>query len=277
MDTIVATLTWNDKGFGSGRSTDQKCALARPYARFIAKGKPIGKINYVFLNTGKPTKIIGSLCHTAGDRILFFPALTGRNVHWVHYSGEGRQSVKTDGLIDHITLEPNLEDCHVTILDNKGKKPIWLRSFKTKKVGENCLFWFGMSMQTLNQLETTPEELTISFSSPAKDSNEKTEAFLKARKGAIFHLLELEANQSLSLNKEEFIHFDFFLGPDNLRDFPCCTPTAEPEVSSYVVPKEGNVNSRAHPVSLEGINSKIWIVVSKHTGKLSDNTLLTVT
>ena len=136
MDTIVATLTWNDIGFGSGRSTDHKCALARPYTRFIAKGKPIGKINYVFLNTGKPTKIVGSLCHTTGKRILFFPALTGRNVQWVRYSGECCHSVRTHGLIDHITLESNLEDCHITILDDEGKKSIRLKSFKTKKVGE---------------------------------------------------------------------------------------------------------------------------------------------
>jgi hypothetical protein len=276
MDTIVATLTWGGKGVGSGKSADQKCALARPYARFIAKGKPIGKINYVFLNTGKPMKIVGSLCHTAGERILFFPALTGRNVHWVHYSSEGRQAVETAGLIDHITLESNLEDCHVTILDNKGKKTIKLRSFKTKNVGENCLFWFGMSVKNLDYLETTPEELTISFNSPAKDSNKKTDEFLKAREGTIFHLLELDENRSINLNKEEFIHFDFFLGPDNLKGFPCCTPTAEPLVSAYVLPKEGNVNSRAHPANLGGINSKIWIVVSKHTGNLSDNTLLTV-
>ena len=64
-----------------------------------------------------------------------------------------------------------------------------------------------MSIQSLKELETTPEELTISFSSSAKDSKEKTEAFLKAREGAIFHLLELEANQSISRDKEEFIHF----------------------------------------------------------------------
>jgi len=275
MDTIAATLKW-DKGFGSGKSADPKNALARPFSRFIAKGTQIGNINYVFLNAGKPTKIFGSLCYTAGKRILFFPALTGRNVHWAHYPDQNRQSIQTDGLIDHITLESNVQDCHVTILDDKGKKPIRLRSFKTKSFGENCLFWFGLSMQSLDYLETTPEELTISFSSPPQDSKAKTEAFLKAREGAIFHILELDENQSLSLTKEEFIHFDFFLGPDNLKGFPCCTPTAEPAVSSYVAPKEGKVNSRAHPVRLEGINYRIWIVLSKHSGRLSDNTILTV-
>jgi len=38
---------------------------------------------------------------------------------------------------------------------------------------------------------------------------------------------------------------------------------------------ERKIYHRAHPVSLEGVNEKIWIKVSKHTGTLSDNAVIT--
>ena len=49
-------------------------------------------------------------------------------------------------------------------------------------------------------------------------------------------------------------------------------PSSEPIVMDFI---ERKIYHRAHPVSLEGVNEKIWIKVSKHTGTLSDNAVIT--
>jgi hypothetical protein len=81
-NTIV--VTWkNEGGFGQGNSNDSLCALTRPYRQLFEEGKPVGKVNKLFLKIGKqPSFIVGSLCFTPHGRILFYPGLVGRNVNW---------------------------------------------------------------------------------------------------------------------------------------------------------------------------------------------------
>jgi hypothetical protein len=81
----------------------------------------------------------------------------------------------------------------------------------------------------------------------------------------------------MSLNEGEFLHFDFFVGPSDLalRSLPCYVPINEPIVYGYAQAFKEGTHIRGHPVSLEGIPQKIWVVASKHVGKVSDKAIIT--
>jgi len=285
QDTIAMKLTWKPNKvlprilnsvtgvkFGEGKSTSISCALARPYRELLENGKPIGKINYIFFKVNKwPSHILGSLCFTPGHRILFFPGLVERKINWF-YSKKNFQSIKSIGFADHLTLEAGFRRWHITVLEDDGTKKLLMPSFNTKRIEGNALFWFGLTIQGPTVLETTPEELTLVFPSPPKDSDRRITLLLDARKNAIMHLTTLNRT---SLSREEFLHFDFFIGPADLtlEKLPCNVPTQKPIVNDYRQAFKEGTHFRSHPVSLEGMTERIWVVASKHIGKVSDKAI----
>jgi hypothetical protein len=81
----------------------------------------------------------------------------------------------------------------------------------------------------------------------------------------------------MTLDMGEFLHFDFFVGPYDLaiKELPCFVPIHKPIISGYAQAFKDGTHFRGHPVSLEGISEKIWVVVSKHVGNPSDKTIFT--
>jgi hypothetical protein len=95
---------------------------------------------------------------------------------------------------------------------------------------------------------------------------------MEARDGAIFHLITLD---KMRWEKGEFLHFDFFIAPRDIETkmLPCYVPIREPIVSNYSQVFKRGTPFRSHPVSLEGITDKVWVVASKHTGKVVDKAI----
>jgi hypothetical protein len=291
QDTIKFVLDFEPRGFlprlihsaskmkfGQGKVTSKSCALARPYRQLFEEGKPVGRINYVFFMVNSwPSHILGSLCYTPGHRLLFYPDVMERQVNW-SYSQDKFRNVRSTGYVDHITLEPDFKSLHLTILEPDGTKKDHLHSSKAKVVGKNTVFWFGLSMQDTSVLETTPEELTLIFTSAPGDSDRRIKTLLEARENAVFHLTTLDDARELRLSKEEFLHFDFFVGPSNLeiKNLPCFVPIREPIVSGYSQALREGTPFRGHPVSLEGVDEKVWVIVSKHIGKVHDKAIFTI-
>lgn len=288
QDTIKFVLDFKQRGFlhrliqhlsktkfGQGKVTSTSCALARPYRQLLEEGKPVGRINYVFFKVNNwPSHILGSLCFTPGHRLLFYPGLTERQVNWSYSQGEFK-NMRSTGSVDHMTLEKDFRSWHMTILELDGTKKEHLQASKVKVVDKNTIFWFGLSIQDTSVLETTPEELTLVFTSPPNDSNRRVKTLLEARENAIFHLTTLD---NMTLSRDEFLHFDFFVGPPNIdhKNLPCFVPIREPIVSGYSQALREGTPFRSHPVSLEGVSRKVWIVVSKHVGKVGDKAIFTI-
>lgn len=259
---------------GKGKSESISSGLARPYRQLAEEGRPVGTTNFVLFKGNEwPSHVLGSLCFSApGHRLLFFPGLTERAVNWA-LSGDAFRNLQHIGFLDHLTLEKGFRKWHATIFKPDRTQKIRLQSFPTKEVAKGTRFWFGLTIQDANVLETTPEELTVSFPCPPRDTMRRGEEIMRSIKGAIRHVLTLN---SMSLNKGEFVHFDFFIGPSSLtpETLPCFAPMNEPLVYGYAKPFKDGWHLRAHPVSLEGITEKIWIVVSKHVGSLHGKALI---
>lgn len=281
-DIIEMTLSFKQKGilnrlrgikFGDGSSTSQISALARPYLRLFETGKPIGTINHIFFKGNKwPTRILGSLAYSKAERILFFPGVSKRNFIAYYPHKKPIQKFNASNLFDHITLEKNHKKIHATILDSSGKKKEKLPRFNTKKITDNLIFWFGLTIKNIDILEKTPEEISLSFSSPPTDSNRRFKLLQEAHRDAIRHLIILSRFDN-KINANEYLHFDFFIGTKDLdiedKTIGCYAPYEKPIVNDYIEKESNHV--RGHPVSLENFPLKVWIVVSKHIGKLSED------
>jgi hypothetical protein len=79
---------------------------------------------------------------------------------------------------------------------------------------------FGKSFKSIRELRRFFKKIhhPDSFFSlaRARDSERRMKALMTARENAIFHLTTLNDERRLTLSKEEFLHFDFFVGPLDL-------------------------------------------------------------
>lgn len=248
----------------------------RPYIKLFATGKPTGKINYIFYrHTDGQCFNLGSLCHTKGKRILFFPGFQARDLLWlVNKKGDYKKFNLLDFTIDHFTLEKDFKKLHLTLLKkDKRNEKTYPVSFRTFRLGEDLFFWFGLSIQDPCLLEPTPRKTTITFQIPPTDSKRRINNVINARQKSVFHIVEL--SQKHSFSKNEFIHFNFFICPEGF-DIPkkhvfLSLPSKEPVVSNFY--SETMVPYRAHYVALPKFDKKIAVLVSRHIGKLSNSIL----
>ena len=265
-NVIAITLSFS-QGFGYGKSKSMSSALARPMKQLFEKGKPIGRFNYVFYKNDV-CSILGSLCYTPGGRVLFFPGLTSRKLIWSKRKGPTPITKATSNeLVDHITLDKNFRNVHVTTLFANGTKK-HIMSGVSRKVRKDVIFWFGISIQNSEVLEKTPNELTMIFTTSSTDANRRTKLLEEARNNARHHVTNLPKGEDLKEN--EFLHFAFFIGPykyEAVNSLPLFVPTQEPVVLDYAAKEK--VVVRKHPVKLEGLRDrKVWVIVSKHFGKI---------
>jgi hypothetical protein len=260
---------------GEGKNDNNYSALTRPFRQLIATGKPIGKINYIFFKGNRwPTRVLGTLCFTPGGRFLFFPGLTDRKINWSISGGKKFSFFFNYGFIDHFTLEENLREWHTTIIASSDKSKVKLPAHMTLQVGKDIIFWFGLTIQDPDVLETTPEEHSISFPCHPQDSKRRIKQIIDAREGSIFHMVHLP--EKVLIRNGEFVHFDFFIANSSIdaTKLPCHVPKFEPMVQNFCQ-VDGGTPLRSHPVMLPGIKQRFWIIVSKHRGKVGEKSIIT--
>lgn len=256
-----------------GESTlEPNGALFRPLRQLAEEGKPIGKINYIFYKEKKVLYILGSLCYSPGGRVLFFPGIKNRVIRWVTKQRGRPPALAKDIIADHLTLDCNLKSGHITTrtIDNKSKVLEKVSSFATKKIADG-VFWFAISVKNASLLERLVKRSTFSFTSPASDAERRSDEVIKAREGAIFHVVSL-ADDAVSTTGE-FIHFRFFLGGDECKSFNNFWAFPKPYIQGLRYERQTPI--RAHPVTIVNLPYKIWVLVSKHSGDLSNDVIFT--
>jgi len=280
METIVITIS-NPKELTQGTSDSFFIPLVRPLRRVLENGV-IGRITYVlYQELNKPLRTFGAFCYTPGERLLFFPGIVKRSLRW---NSEGKQKIEkfnlpTDTLIDHFSLEKELDKWHITLLDSNGKKKYPLRKYKTRRYQDNSLFWFGLSVKSPYVLDPTPRESKFIFPSPETDSERRIQDIIKARDGAVFSLISLP--NGLTLNTDEYLHFEVLVTKEkrdvryinNLKS-PINFPTEPPSLESSVE-MQTQMPVRTHPVRLQGFPESVFIIVAKHKGILSNEAVIT--
>jgi len=257
-DEIELTLEFDGLPFAAPETDSPSISLLRPFRRIAQSGKPTGRINYVFFQEGNSLYNLGALCYSPKKRLLFFPGLTYRSIQWFRAPDRTLREQDLLGIFDHLTLMPDFKRGHITTLTNKRI------NYRTTSIATETWFWFGMSTMSTIGLEPFYSKVKFSFACPPVDSARRIKDIVRAREDAVFHITSLPGTDKV--RNDEFLIFEFFIGPD------------EQFLASgfRVVPPRGAILSngekeefpvRVHPVSLQGLNGKVWIRVSKHAGE----------
>lgn len=259
---------------GVGTQSSKLSGLARPYNRLLEEGHQIGRMNHIFFEdpTGQ-SFLLGSICHTFTGRVLFFPGLNERVAVWIYSEKNGLLKLVKDQFIDHITLEKNHDLWHVRTFRQNGALDYRWPDYKTIPIPTypNGFFWFSLSLQNPQVLETKPNRLLLEYSKV-----QKIKARLKALGVALpkedTPLHNLTLNET-SISEDEFLHLDFYFGPSNMPGnvFETHQPSHPPMVEGPVVPTP---NLRFHPIAVPSLSKRLWIVTSKYSGKLREKAIV---
>ena len=199
---------------GKGISSNNDSALARPYHKILTKGAPMGTVAPIFYKEDENYFVLGTFVQSDKKKILFFPGLIHRRVT---ISPKGEVLLRNGILhhVDHYTLEPDLRTFHIT-LEEKETKKIRYEKRNTKRVKDDMIFWFAISIQRANRLEAAPKAQEIELVCyNKKDYTRRSQIIMNSRGGSTFNVVEVKDDSS----EPYFVNFEFFVSQRQSKDY----------------------------------------------------------
>jgi hypothetical protein len=194
--------------YGTGELEDSQSAIARPYRRLFEDGADPGAISYVLIPSvlSNQHEILGTLCETPGDRLLFFPGCRIRqlNSHFNRGSTTGAQAL--DGVVDHITFETSNLRRHITEILRNGARRTVLDLARCQEVAPGLYAWFGMLLSTRAWLDRVPGKLWFSTECPDSDVKRRLDLFRSAAKTPRVSILPIAHPTN-----DKFLQINFFV------------------------------------------------------------------
>jgi hypothetical protein len=168
--------------YGVGEFEDSQSAIARPYRRLVEDGVDPGNIAYVLIPSasGSQYKMLGTLCETSGQRLLFFPGCRIRRLNSLFNRKSTTAAQALDGIVDHITFETGNRRGHITEILSNGERRVALNLPRRREVGQELHAWFGMTFSSVALLDSVPGKLWFSTECPNSDVDRRLELFRKA-------------------------------------------------------------------------------------------------
>ncbi len=251
-----------DFPLGDGDSIDKNSALVKPFNNILKEGKPNGKIAFVFYMQDEKYYVLGSFVNT-GRRILFFPSSRTIRVTHTPY-GEDLNSKCHN--IDHITLENNLTEWHVTLIE-KAISEIRYGSLRTKSLQDNICLWCVIGVKDVSKLELMPrtQEYRLKGANN-EDTKRRFKEFINSREKSVFPIIEVKTNS----NPPFFLNFEIFLSSQRI------THLLLPKPIFIIPPPLSTLNmkatiSRIVDVDLGDFAGSIVIRSSKPNGSIKDD------
>ena len=240
LEQPQSTTPWplyiNFAGYGVGEFEDSQSAIARPYRRLFEEGTDPGKIAYLLIHSASSGQYImlGTLCETIGQRLLFFPGGRVRRLNSVFKRQSTSVAQGLDGIVDHITFEIRHHTCHVTEVLSNGRRriPAGLKLPPPREVRPALYAWFGMTLNSVAVLDRVPEKFLFSAECPSSDVDRRLALFRKANKGfGIYPLPITQATQGTFLQINFFVDFD----PSQMRKtIPALFPSWPTELQKSI-------------------------------------------
>ena len=172
--------------------------------------------------------MLGTLCETPGQRLLFFPGGRIRRLNSLFKRKPTAAAQTVDGIVDHITLDINNRKSHVTEVVSNGKRKGVLKLPRRPEVGQALYAWFGITLRSVAALDRVPGKLWFSAECPASDVDRRLALFRKAGKASrICPLPVAQATAATFLQINFFVDFD----PRQIRTtMPTFLPNGPPEL-----------------------------------------------
>jgi len=251
--------------YGIGKISTTDSLLGRPLENFIDTGSPIEKLVYLLYQEKKNQSyyFLGTFILTK-KRLLFFPAI---NFSRVILSDK---NVLNESHLNHLTLENNLIDWHITVYEKRQDPKKKLNTYRTKQIENNISLWFVMCLSSHTHLVKLPKELEIKLvCQTSRDLRHR----LKTIKEATVNCEMPVANVPSSPNKKYFLNFEFFLTANrNILEEEYFLPPGIFTVTNDIIKIENTgtkIFSRSTPVKIKGFNSLLTVRTSKITGRLN--------
>lgn len=199
-------LAINLEQYGSGEFEDRTSAIARPWRRLFQEGFDPGIVSYLVVQPlEKLAMIVGCICETSAKRLLFFPGCKGRALN-THFTRKAHLSSLLRGTVDHITFENGNRRRHITQVLPTGKRSVPLNLTQARTVDTAMYAWFGVTLQSLNSLDTVPGKLWFAAESPASDVERRLELFRS--RGSASRVCQLTIPE---LESTDFLQINFFI------------------------------------------------------------------
>lgn len=208
---VPLSLYINLDEYGMGEFQDSQSAIARPYRRLVEDGADPGSISYVLIRSAPTSqyKLLGTLCETSGQRLLFFPGCRIRRLSSLFNRKSPTAAKALDGIVDHITFETSNRRGHITEVLSNGKRRVALNLPRRQEVGQQLYAWFGMTLSSVDLLDSAPAKLWFSTKCPASDVDRRLELFRKAGKASRICTLPVTDPTA-----ETFLQVNFFIDFD---------------------------------------------------------------
>jgi len=160
---------------GTGQSANRELSLLRPFWRRIGQNREVGRLSFVFLESGGHLHTLGALCETHGGQLLFFPGLSGRRPRWQIGSATEAELNPAPGVtLDHLSLEPDMSRWHVRFLSKQRVKASATRNgsvqsrFPTMRKGD-LVYWCALQVPGFDHFEEIPKHVKVTVAGPTRE------------------------------------------------------------------------------------------------------------
>jgi hypothetical protein len=253
---------------GIGNNVSENSALVRPFKKVLEKGKPMGTIGYIFYQEEEIYFVFGALVYSENGKILFFPGGIDRRMT---LSPEGNEILRQGVLqnIDHLSLESNYRNYHVTLLEKSNTNSPKYPRMNTYRVKEDMFFGSQWASGTYPFLNLHPE-IRIKGRTP-NELKRKYSFIDKSRGDCIFNAVFVDDKPQ----ERYVINFEFYVSLRKSREY------TQPENICHtgLVPvtqfkeQRKKVMARVHPVLLKGFSGMLRVRVSKIVGTHDDDSV----
>ena len=220
---------------GIGEFEDSGSAIARPYRRLLQEGADPGIISYILVrsSTNTPSRVLGTVCETPGNRLLFFPGCSGRVLRG-HFNRQSRSAYRPlKGIIDHLTFDIFSCRGHMTEVRTSGRREAIIGLTRRRpEVAEKLYGWFGITIRSLDSLEIAPRRLWFVAECPASDVERRRALFQTV--GTVSRVFSVEIP---AVAPDYFIQVNFFVDLDparNLQGIRSFLPNGPPVLTKAI-------------------------------------------
>jgi hypothetical protein len=196
-----------------GEDIDTSNPIARAMDRLLRDGKPIQKLGLCFARLLNPadgqfvSRWLGVFVYSAGERLIFFPGYTTPPSGVRTYRGQN-QTAAADVTIDHLSLEKNGADWHMT----SPRSEDHFGGPTSLPLCDGSSLWFGMSLAGDAVLRPVMNRTVVRVDVPASDAERRIQVLHRAREAVEFPLVQLNP-LAYQLDQPYFLHFSVIIGP----------------------------------------------------------------
>lgn len=211
-------------------------------------------------------RFFGSFAHTNGNKLLFFPGFPPSKFSMNHTDGHAAIEVQ-DAELDHLTLEENLQEWHITGLKANGSNH-YEGPFKTRSVAPGIFHWFSLGIQDGRAFYKMAENNWIEADLPASDFERRRLEATRTIKEASYSIMaggDNRANQA-----KGFWYFEVFaanaVGLHLPRDYAVAVPS---HAGAVDLTERSPLDVEVHRIQFQTFKGELFIIATRLPGTLA--------